>query len=738
MYKIYFTLILILGWVQISLGQCFIEGSVSDKKGIIPFANIEIKELNIGTNTDAQGKFKLEILAGSFIIEVSAIGYHKFKKKIDLIDGESFVIKPLLVETSYAIDQVVVTGTLKESFVKVSPVKVEVISSAFLNKTPTNNLMEIIETVNGVQKQINCGVCGTSDIHINGMEGPYSLILIDGMPIMSSLSTVYGLNGIPTSLIKQIEIIKGPSSTLYGTEAIAGVINIITHSPENLPEFQFESFVSSDQEKNIDLSWSPKWNKADMLLSTNLFHMNHFMDDNGDGFADEVLSERISLFNKWSIHRSSGKRMDINAKYYFEDRFGGIESWTKEFLGSDSIYGEAIETNRLELSSRYELPSIENMVLQTSYNYHYQDSYYGDSHYKATQKTLFNQLLWHKDIGLRHELTTGMAYKFDSYNDNTPATKETSFSHIPGIFFQDEFKLSDKWSILSGIRWDKHQYHGNIFAPRLNVKWAPNPNTSFRWNAGTGFRVVHLFTEDHAALSGSRDVIIADELKPEESMNINVNFHHWYQRNDHNTSLDFDIFYTHFNNKILPDYDSDPNKILYNNLEGYSISKGLSFQINHSFSVPLNISMGGTYLDLYTINKGEKNMELFVPSFSGVFSVGYEWPLHNVKLDYTGQFTGPMYLPTYDENFARSETSPWYTVQHIKLEKTYSTKLSTYIGIRNMFNYTQESPLIDPLAGENISTNESWQAGFSPNFDTAYVYGPTRGRRFIIGFRWKC
>ena len=146
-------------------------------------------------------------------------------------------------------------------------------------------------------------------------------------------------------------------------------------------------------EKNVDFSWSPKWDKADMLLSANLFHMDHFMDDNGDGFSDEVLSERISVFNKWAFHRKSGRIFDFSAKYYFEDRFGGIEKWTPEYKGSDSIYGEVIKTNRWELSSRYELPSSQNIIWQSSYNFHNQDSYYGDSEYKGTQNTLFNQLL---------------------------------------------------------------------------------------------------------------------------------------------------------------------------------------------------------------------------------------------------------------------------------------------------------------------------------------------------------
>lgn len=736
MRRILFVITTILSLYQLS-AQSYLHGTVKDINGVIPFANISIKGSGIGVAADESGNFMLEIPDGSVIAEVTAMGYHKFKKKIHTSKGESLNIDVVLTETSYSLDQVVVTGTLKASFVKVSPIKVEVLSEAFLKKTPTNNIMEIIETVNGVQKQVNCGVCGTSDIHINGMEGPYSLILIDGMPIMSSLSTVYGLNGIPTSLIKQIEVIKGPSSTLYGTEAVAGVINIITNKPQDVSKLEFESFLSSHLEKNVDISWSPRWHKADMLFSANLFHMNHFMDENHDGFADEVLSERLSLFNKWSLKRNSGKALDITGKYYFEDRFGGLENWTEDFRGSDSIYGESIYTNRWELSSRYELPGQENIWLQSSYNYHHQDSYYGETAYKAEQQTLFNQLLWHKNIGLRHQLTTGISYKYESYDDNTAATEYTEHTYTPGIFVQDEIALSDQWKLLSGLRWDQHKEHGAIFAPRINLKWTPTERTSLRWNTGTGFRVVHLFTEDHAALTGARDVVITEDLQPEESMNVNLNLHHWFERKGHNTSLDFDLFYTHFSNKIVPDYETDQTKILYTNLEGYSISRGASFQINHSFSIPLNLSIGGTLLDVYSIYEGSKENELFAPDFSGVFSLGYEWPVRRLKLDYTGKIVGPMNLPTYEGELARKEISPWYTIQHLKLEKSFTKNISAFVGVRNLFNYTQKSPLVDAEAGVDHQTGETYQAGFSPNFDTAYIYAPTRGRRFIIGFRWK-
>lgn len=134
MLKIKQILFLIIGGIQLIQAQSFIEGSISDNKGKIPFANIQIKDLNIGIAADTEGHFIIEAPAGNYNLEITAMGYHKFKKKIKLTEGDTIFIDPVLSETSYSIDQIVVTGTLKESFVKVSPVKVEVISSAFVKK----------------------------------------------------------------------------------------------------------------------------------------------------------------------------------------------------------------------------------------------------------------------------------------------------------------------------------------------------------------------------------------------------------------------------------------------------------------------------------------------------------------------------------------------------------------------------------------------------------------------------
>jgi outer membrane receptor for ferrienterochelin and colicins len=691
----------------------------------IPFASISIKGQSIGTASNADGFFEInDIKEGSYEFIFSAIGFKKLKKNIIIQSGKNSV-DITLEPSSYDIDQVVVTGTMKETFLSASPVKVDVVTQKFLKKIATANVMEVIENVNGVQKQINCGVCGTNDIHINGMEGPYTLVLINGMPIMSSLSTVYGLNGIPTSLIKQIEIIKGPSSTLYGTEAVAGVINILTKDPSDVSTIEIESFITSHLEKNIDFAYAPKMKKVDVLLSGNYFKMDNFLDDNEDNFTDIPLSERLSLFNQWNFKRKSQKNLSLSAKYYQEDRSGFVEGWSDSLRGNESIYGESIYTDRIELAASYELPMDEDVRIDASYNYHHQDSYYGDTKYEAYQSIYFANLIWNKQLGHNHDLISGLTYRYQTFLDSTLANiNERKF--IPALFIQDEITFSRKWTSLVGIRTDYHDEHGFIFSPRLNLKFKPKTYTTFRLNAGTGFRLVNLFTEDHAFLTGTREVLVVEYLKPEESYNINLNANHIFSLGRSTGTIDVDAFYTYFTNKITPDYDVNPNQIIYANLNGFSVSRGLAFNIQQNFDFPLSVKAGGTILDVYSLDDNNiREDELFAPSFTGVFSLSYNWDIINTSIDWTAKVTGPMSLPSFPYPFERAEESPWFSQHHLQIKKVFSESLTAFMGVKNVFNYTQESPLVD------------WQNPFGDDFDTSYAYGPLQSRRFLFGLSVK-
>src|SRR5690606_36396004 len=232
----------------------------------------------------------------------------------------------------------VITGTMKEVSRLDSPVPVEVITSKLFQKNPSPSLFDAIGMVNGVRPQINCNVCNTGDIQINGMQGPYTMILIDGMPIVSALSTVYGLNGIPNSMVERIEVVKGPASSLYGSEAMGGIINIITKDVERAPQFSADFFTTSWLEYNTDFSTKFKFGKASSLLGINYFQYKNKVDNNDDNFTDLTLQDRISIFNKWNFNRKENRKAGIGLRYVYEDRWGGeLEFDKRTDRGSDEV-----------------------------------------------------------------------------------------------------------------------------------------------------------------------------------------------------------------------------------------------------------------------------------------------------------------------------------------------------------------------------------------------------------------
>ena len=211
-----------------------------------------------------------------------------------------------------------------------------------------------------------------------------------------------GLSGIPNSLIQRVEVVKGPASTLYGSEAVGGLINIITKSPKDAPLVSADLMATSHREFNADLAVKSDFGKAQSLLGLNAFTFQDRRDVNHDNFTDVTLQERISVFNKWSFGRKENRLATLAARYLYEDRWGGEMQWQPKFRGGDSIYGESVYTKRLEVIGSYELPLPEKISLQFSYNNHRQNSAYGNPLYLANQHIAFAQMLWNKSLK-RHD-----------------------------------------------------------------------------------------------------------------------------------------------------------------------------------------------------------------------------------------------------------------------------------------------------------------------------------------------
>lgn len=736
-----------------------ISGKTLSKGEPLSIVNIFLKGTQKGAISDNSGAYQIKnIPPGTYTIVASTIGYKNESKTIQLKDGDAITLDFNLLEDKSGLEEVVITGTMKEVTKSESPVPVEVYSAKFFKSNPVPAIFDALQAVNGVRPQLNCSVCNTGDIHINGLEGPYTMILIDGMPIVSGLSSVYGLSGIPQSLVERIEIVKGPASTLYGSEAVGGLINIITKNPGNAPLFSADVFGTSWGEVNADIA--AKFNtgdKAQSLLGINYFNYQNTKDNNGDNFTDVTLQDRISIFNKWNFKRKENRVFSLVGRYVYEDRWGGEMNWTKENRGGDEVYGESIYVSRWEFFGNYQLPFEERVMLQFSLNGHDQNSAYGDELYIADQKIAFGQLTWTKEFG-KHDLLTGLAYRYTYYDDNTPATasfenpKENKPEHtnLPGIFVQDEITLNKQNKLLLGMRYDYNSLHGNILTPRINYKWSSLDDTNIlRFSVGNGYRVANVFTEDHAALTGAREVVFLNDLKPEKSWNGNINFvKKIFASNGTSIGFDASVFYTYFNNKIIADYDTDPNKIIYDNLDGHAVSQGVSLNVDFAFTNGLKILAGATAMNVFSKEDGVKTRELFSERYTGVWDIGYTFPSIDLTVNYTGNLYGPMRLPLLSETDPRKEYSPWWSLQNIQITKSFNNGFEIYGGVKNLLNWTPNkgNPFLisradDPF-DKNVDFDANGQALVTPDnpyglvFSPDYVYGPNQGIRGFIGVRY--
>ncbi len=743
----YFTFLIII-LSSTSFYAQNVKGKVISNGESLPYVNIYIKGTTKGAISKEDGSYNIgNVKAGTYTVVASFTGYRTQKKVITITTEDSIVNFDLL--ESEILDEVIVTGTLKAVSRLESSVPVEVYSPTFFKKNPTPNIFDALQNINGVRPQLNCNVCNTGDIHINGLEGPYTLVMIDGMPIVSGLSTVYGLSGIPNSLIEQVEVVKGPASSLYGSEAVGGLINIITKLPEHAPLVFADGFVSSWGEANLDVGLKANINnKANMLLGVNYFNYSNPIDNNNDNFTDVTLQDRISVFQKWSFKRKNNRLLYLAGRYFYEDRWGGEMQWNPSFRGSTEVYGESIYTSRFEIIGNYQLPISEKVNFQFSYSDHDQDSFYGDTEYKAKQRIGFSQLIWDKPLE-HHDLLFGLAARYNFYNDNTAATVQADEVTIPSIFVQDEITLSKKQRVLLGLRYDYDNRHGSILTPRIAYRFKPTENDIFRINAGTGFRVVNLFTEDHAALTGARDVVITEALEPEQSYNINLNYlKKFYTKSGFLVTLDASAWYTYFTNAIIPDYDTNPNQIIYDNLDGNSISKGFSLNLDAVFASGISASVGTTFQDVSQKENDIKTRQILTERFTGVWSLSYKnFPTH-LTFDYTGNIYGPMRLPLLGELDPRREYSPTWSIQNIQLTYGGISNFEIYGGVKNILNWTPNrgNPFIIARANDPFDKDVTFDAEgnaiatannpYALTFDPTYVYGPNQGRRVFFGLRY--
>lgn len=691
---------------------------------------VNINEEKYLCNQD--GSLDLELPISFYQITINQMGYEAYSLNINLQSDTSIHI--YLIPSFNMIEDVVITAKATSPFEKLYDK--QTFTTTFLERNLSNNIFQSIQSINGLRAQTTCGVCNTGVIQLNGMEGGNTLILIDGMPIMGGLSSVYGLYGIPNSMIEKIEISKESLSTLYGSDAVAGTINVITKNPIEAKKFFADVSINTYGEINAIISSKFKLkDNVHLLSSIDYYNLPFKADKNNDNFTDIALQNRVSIFNKLAIEKNKFTK-NIVLRYIYENRWGGELQWKKQNRGGTDVYAESIINNRFELLGDW---NKKNISIKYAYIYHKQDAAYADLIFLANQQIGFVQTQWMKNIK-KTQLMIGGALRYNFYKDNIlTISKSEQHTFIPGIFAQASTTIGKRHTLTYGLRYDFHSRHKSIFSPRINYAVKLTKNQKLTFNIASGYRVANVLIEDHAALSGARSTEFKSQINPESSWNFNINYTKKMLLK--NSFIDIDIagFYNHFTNKIIADYLTDANKIIFDNLSGHATNYGFSFAIETNTNFGLNVYFGTTLLNSYIVEKTDNTRQklpiIFVPNSSTNWSISYDIKKIKLTVSYTGNLFSPMHLPTQPNDF-RPNKSPIYSIQNIQLSKYFKNNIEIYLTIKNILNFKPKNPIMRPEDPFDKNADDPTTNPNGYTFDPSYAFESLQGVRCLFGFRY--
>ena len=534
-----------------------------DSEENLPGAVIKIEEAGLAAVTDADGHCVFRnIPAGTYTLSVRLLGYASQEKKIsvsrDFAVDVHFVMTPDVTVT----DEVVVSANRNETNRRDAPVVVNVLNSKLFEAVNSSDLAKSLNYQSGLRVENNCQNCGFPQVRINGLEGPYSQILINSRPVVSALSGVYGLEQIPVNMIDRVEVVRGGGSALFGANAVGGTINVITKDPVN-NSFQVSSTLSDmngkawEQYFGANASLVSDKNTYGIALYQTYRNRNPY-DADGDGFS-ELGKLNMNSFGLRGYYRPSQfSRLGIEYHVTNEFRRGGnkfdlepfktdITEQTKHVINSGGL------TYDVFFNSYKHKLSFYSSIQHTDRNSYYGAQQNTDAYGKTNDLTWvagamytgnFERLLFAPAV-----FTSGIEYQSNSLHDvmlgyNRDMRQDV---RIGGGFVQNEWKIN-RFTLLAGFRVDKHNLIDNpIFSPRVNLMYKPSDKLQARLTWSTGFRAPQAYDEDlHVTAVGGEGVLIklADGLKPERSNSFSGSIDRTFSFGHWQANLLVEAFYT--------------------------------------------------------------------------------------------------------------------------------------------------------------------------------------------------
>ena len=719
----------------------------------IPFATVMILGTNRGAVSNEEGQFEFrKLAAGKYTLRVQVMGYKTQEKTITVSAEATSVVHFQMEEESFMTDEVVVSANRNEVSRKAAPVVVNVMSAKLFETVNSTDLAKSLNFQSGLRVENNCQNCGFPQVRINGLEGPYSQILINSRPIISALSGVYGLEQIPVNMIERVEVVRGGGSALFGANAVGGTINIITKDPIN-NSFQVASTMSNmngkswEQYMGGNVSLVAKDNSYGIALYETYRNRNPY-DADGDGFS-ELGKLNMNTFGMRAYYRPNYFSR-INVEYHTTNEFrrGGnkfnlqphesdITEQTKHIINSGGLSYDRYWGEKHKMS-------VYGSIQHTDRN-----SYYGAQRdMNAYGKT--NDLTWvvggmyvgnmDRCLFAPATFTGGVEYQNNSLHDVMTGYHRDMQQdvRIAGGFVQNEWRLN-RWTMLVGARLDKHNLIDHpIFSPRVNFLYKPSDNLQARLTYSTGFRAPKAYDEDlHVTAVGGEGVQIrlADGLREERSNSFSGSVDWSFPMGHWQSNILLEGFYTDLHHVfVLEDIGLDENgdkikerrngsgaKVYGVNLDA-KVAHGREAQLQLGFTVQRSRY---NRAEIWT-SEGEEEQTTKrmprTPDYYGYFTFTSA-PLKSFDFSLSGTYTGKMIVPHmagYIEK-SRMEHTPQFVDLNLKLNYTFvlkdHIKMQVNGGVQNIFNSFQK----------DLDKGEFRDAG--------YFYGPTQPRTYFVGIK---
>lgn len=752
---VFLTLIVVLIGNTVIFGSeppLTLTGKIVSGAETVPFATINIKGTTIGTVSDANGSFALkQVPAGNHTLRVQSVGF----KPVEIIISEKEILQNIVIrlETDQiGLNEVVVSANRYETNRQEAPVIVNVLNAKLLQSGNAVCLSDGLSLSPGLRVENNCQNCGFQQVRINGLEGPYSQILIDSRPLFSALSGVYGIEQIPLAMIEKVEVVRGGGSALYGSNAIAGTINIITREPvRNTIEagIHYTSIAAEATDRSVSLNGSLVSNNR--KVGAHLFATKRNRDQydaNGDGFSELGLINSSSLGMRSFYKTSNQSKITATYHYINEFRRGGNKF---DLLPHETDITEQTDHRIHGGELVYDLFS-KNLKTKwsvyTSAQYINRDSYYGAQQdpnaYGNTTDITFvgGTQLTHKTdklIFASANLVGGAEFQLNNMHDVMPGYDRDLKQDIviAGLYGQSEWKLKNS-SLLLGLRADKHNLIDKpILSPRATFLYNLTPAMQWRSSFSTGFRAPQAFDEDlHIiAVNGGVMLIQLDpDLRPEYSKSISSSLDNYFEIAGKPSNFMVEGFYTRLDDVfVLETLETDAQGNLIVERRNGSGAKVFGLHLENRTAISNNIQLQAgitlqqsRYLEPEAWSENETVEPLKVlPKSPNVYGYAHLSTRFTSKLSavFGGTLTGPMKVTHY-EGFAEMDeikTTPAFVDVNAKI--SYQFKLAKGIvaraeaGVQNIFN--------------------SYQRDFDEGIfrDAGYMYGPMKPRSFFVSLK---